>query len=242
MDQRRIGGARTTKKTMIRPLGMSAKRWKTLKRKRMRRHGTRRHILGHSEYSKTNIMNAMKNNNNIGSLFGITTKKSKMSRKQVRSLSSDFKRTMRALKKQEKTRLTRIAEEHNISENELDDHIDNIVHAKLTELANLPAGATPEARKLADDLHEEATRGLEYADEAMNPDYKPTKQKKYQKRFRNSLKKAFIIQKTFEGGDSYFGKEQGAIAFHEFMQQALKDRLDLAVDNLATMLAGKLGL
>ncbi len=250
MDQRRIGGARTTKKTLIRPLGMTAQQWKTLKRKRMRRPGSRRAktIFAFNQYSKANALNAMKNNNNIGELFGATTtrKSSKLSRKQVRSMSTNFKRTLRALKKQEKTRLTRIAEEHNISEQELDDHIDNIIFDKLTEIANLPAGTTPQAKKLTDNLHEEATRGLEYGDEATNPDYKESKQKRYQKKFRNSLKKTFIIQKTYEGSDAYFGREQGAIAFHEFMQQALTDRIhrerpDLDVDDLANMFAGKIG-
>jgi hypothetical protein len=248
MDQRRIGGARTTKKTLIRPIGMSAQQWKTLKRKRMRRPGTRKMktAFAFNQYTKANVINAMKNNNNIGELFGATTKSSKLSRKQVRSMSTNFKRTLRALKKQEKTRLTRIAEEHNISEKELDDHIDNIIYEKLTELANLVPQGDATSKKLTADLYREATRGLEYGDEATNPDYSDSKQKRYQKKFRNSLKKAFIIQKTYEGGDTYFGREQGAIAFHEFMQQALTDRIhrerpDLDVDDLANIFAGKIG-
>ncbi len=248
MDQRRIGGARTIRKSMYRPLGMSAKRWKTLKRKRMLKRGRRgtRSLMGPSfQYGKSNMMNSMVNDN-ISELFGAKTKGSKISRSKLKSMASKFTRTLKAFKKQEKSKLSKIAEEHNISEKELDDHIDNIIHAKLTELANLPAGTTPAAKKLTDDLHAEATRGLDYGDDALNPDYSTSKQKRIQKRFRNSLKRAFIIQKTFEGDDAYYGKEQGTIAFHEFMQQALIDRIhterpDLNVDDLAGMFASKIG-
>ncbi len=232
MDQRRIGGARTTKKTMIRPLGMSAKRWKILKKKRtLKRRGSRklRTVAPLTLYGKSNMMS----NNNIG--FGKTNRRGKsLSKRQLKNMAINFRKTLKVLKKQEKSKLTRIAEEAEISVDELENHINYIVHDKLSKYADDEIPADDNIRMIA-------TAGLDYELEATNPDYSDAKQKRFQKKFRDSLKKIFILEKTYEGGNAYFGKEQGTIAYHEFMQEALHDRIheerpNIAKDHLANIL------
>ncbi len=146
----------------------------------------------------------------------------------------------------EKSRLSKIAEEHNLPLEELEDHIDTIVERKLTEIRDLPIipGANAATVTLMNRLHNKAQTGLDYGIEASNPDYTPGQQKSYRKKFRDALKKAYIIQKTHEGGgDEGFGKEQGTLAYHEYMQGALIDRIhrerpDIRVNALAEMMAG----
>lgn len=247
MDQRRIGGGRTTRKSRFRPLGMSAKRWKTTLRKRIGRRGTRASrrpvTFGRTTAQITNQMME-----NIAATFNTTTgrKTKPYSYKTLRKMSSKFRKSLKSVSRVEKSKLSKIAEEHNLRLGELEDHIDTIVEAKLTEISNLPIveGSNAATVTLMHKLHSKAQTGLDYGIEASNPDYTLAQQKSYRKKFRDALKKAYIIQKTHEGGNnSGFGKEQGTIAYHEFIQGALIDRIhrerpDIAVDNLAQMMAG----
>lgn len=245
MDQRRIGGGHTTRKSRIRPIGMPMKQWKALLRRRVGKRGTRT-LRQPVTFGRTTNMITSQIMENVANTFNPELGRSrKISYKTLRKMSTKFKKSLKAVTKQEKSRLSRIAEEHNLSQEDLEDHIDTIVQAKLSEISNLPVPAAADAATVdfINSLRNAASRGLDYGIEAFNPDYSTAEQKKYRKRFREALKKAYIIQKTHEGQNAGFGKEQGTIAYHEFMQQALIDRIhrerpNIEVDELAAMLGG----
>ncbi len=247
MDQRRIGGTHTIRKSLYRPLGISAKRWKTMKRKRMLRRGTRglRPGISFQQPAKTVITNAM-TNDVLNSVFDIKTKKSRLSRKQFKNITRNFKSTLRALKKQEKSKLSRIAENAELSTEDLDTYTYNIITNKLEQISSLaiPVGADARTIQLFHRLHETAADGLAFAAESTNPDISVSEQRAAKKAYKNSLKKAFILQKTYEGGnDRGFGKEQGTIAYLDFMKEELsnmihRERPDIAANDLADILGG----
>lgn len=257
MDQRRIGGTgamlpnafgggHTTRKSKIRPIGMPMKQWRAILRRRIGRRGTRT-LRRPVTFGRTTNMITSQMMENIANTFNPELKRgsTKLSYKTLKKMSSKFKKSLKSVTKQEKSRLSRIAEEHNLSQEDLENHIDTIVDNKLSEISNLPipAGADAATVDFINRLRNTANRGIDYGIEASNPEYSATEHKQYRKKFREALKKAYIIQKTQEGQNAGFGKEQGTIAYHEFMQQALIDRIhrerpNIEVDELAAMLGG----
>jgi hypothetical protein len=239
------GGGHTTRKSRIRPMGMSMKRWKTLLRKRVGKRGTRTSRRPVTFGRTTNMITSQMMENIANTYNHELGRPRKSSYKTLRRMSSKFKKSLKAVTKQEKSKLSRIAEEHNLSQEDLEEHIDTIVEAKLSEISNLPVpvGADADTVAFINRLRNTAATGLDYGSDAFNPDYSEAKHKKYRKKFREALKKAYIMQKTHEGQNAGFGKEQGTIAYHEFMQQALIDRIhrerpNIEVDELAAMLGG----